>query len=214
LFGRAFFPKTVHTFRERAVALGCFRAESLHDRHASRLDAEMAMILAPEQAGFLQALAQIAVAFAGFAGVIGAFSRFSTDVRVTAFRVRGMVALSLAALLIALAPFAAEAFGATPELAWRGVCGFAALVAALLFASLLKQVMLLFREKLLHTQALNVLWYGLAGVMIASLGAVTLGILPLEQAWSIYALGVIFLIVLCAYNFLMIILSVSLDRAP
>jgi hypothetical protein len=168
----------------------------------------METVLTADQAGFLLALGQIAVAFAGFAGVIGAFSRFSTDARVTAFRVRGMVMLSLAALLIALAPFAAAALNASPAGAWRAVSAFAALLAAGLFVALLLQVLPLFREKLLRTQPLNIVWYGLAACMIVSLAALAAGLLPAARAWSVYSLGVIFLILLCAYNFLMIILSV------
>ncbi len=124
------------------------------------------MALTAEQAGLLQALAQIAVAFAGFAGVIGAFNRFATDVRVTAFRVRGMVALALFALLVTLAPLAVAGFGAGEDAVWRIATGFSAVLGVLLYAFLLREVLPLFRQRLLRTQVLNVLWYGLSAAAL------------------------------------------------
>jgi len=169
------------------------------------------MALSAEQTELLQTLAQIAVSFAGFAGVVGAFSRFSAHARVNAFRVRGMVALALFALVAALVPLAIAAFGAGVETTWRTSSGFVAAIGALLFASLMRGVLPLLREGLLHTQWLNVLWYTLATLILVALCTVAAGLVAATAAWGIYGASLSLLLVLCAYNFLMLVLSIRFD---
>ncbi len=159
--------------------------------------------------GFLLAMAQIAVAFAGFAGVIGAFSRFTTDARAVTFRVRAMVALSLHALLMAIAPFALAAFDLAPEAAWRVACGYAALQAIIVSAALVMQGMPIFREKLLRTAYLNLAWNLIGAVVIGFLGAVTIALLSADIAPRLYVAAIAYVVFLCAYNFLMLIFSID-----
>lgn len=161
--------------------------------------------------GFFLAMAQIAVAFAGFAGVIGAFNRFTTDPRAVAFRVRAMVILSLHALLMSLAPFALAAFGLVPEAAWRIACAYAALQATLLTVVLVRQGLPIFREKLLHTGAINFLWNAIGAVVICLLFAAAATALPPSLADEIYVAAIVYVVLLCAFNFLMLILSIDFD---
>lgn len=167
------------------------------------------MSLTAEQTSLMLALAQVAVAFAGFAGVVGSFSRFTTHERVTAFRVRGMVALALFGLVMALAPIAADA--AAFSAAWRIASVFSAALGSLCLAMLLRGVLPLFRDGLLHTQLLNLIWYGLAIAMIGALVAVAAGLAPASAASRIYAASIVLVLFLCAYNFLMLVMSIRFD---
>lgn len=154
-------------------------------------------------------MAQIAVAFAGFAGVIGAFSTFTTDARAVTFRVRAMVVLSLHALLMAIAPFAIAAFGLAPEAAWRIACGYGALQAIVVVIALVWQGLPIFRERLLRTAPIN-LCLNLVGVaIIGLLGALATGLLSVDMAANVYVAAIAYVIFLCAYNFLMLIISID-----
>jgi hypothetical protein len=155
--------------------------------------------------------AQVSIAFAGFAGVIGAFSRFRVDQRVVAFRVRGMVSIGLTALIVSLAPTAPGLFNLEEALCWRIAAGGFAVLATLLFVVLLRQVLPLFRAGLLRTQAINVVWYSLAAIMIAMMAGIAAGRFA-GAAPGLYFLALFFMLILCVYNFLMMILAVQLDN--
>lgn len=172
------------------------------------------MALGAEELGLLQALAQIAVAFAGFAGVIGAFSQFTTHPRVTAFRVKGMVAISLFALISSLAPIFAAALVSDVATIWRASAAVIAALGAGLFASLLREVTPLFQEQLLKTEAINIIWYGVSAASIVVLVCIAAGLVPMQKGADAYAASIVFMLVLCAYNFLMLILSVRFDGRP
>jgi hypothetical protein len=64
--------------------------------------------------------AQLAVAVAGFAGVIGAFSQFRMHAEATAFRVRSMVSLAIGEMIFALLPIVLANFAILRDGAWTG----------------------------------------------------------------------------------------------
>lgn len=161
---------------------------------------------------FFLAMAQIAVAFAGFAGVIGAFSRFTTNARVVAFRVRTMVALSLHALMIALVPFALAAVGMSSEWVWRASCGYAAIQATVVQCVLIAQGVPLFRERLLKTGYINLVWNVAGALVVVLLYFIAFGALSAAAAAKIYVAAIVYVVLVCAYSFLMLILSVKFDE--
>lgn len=170
------------------------------------------MTIAPEHISLLLTYAQLSIAFAGFAGVIGAFSRFTVASTVVAFRVRGMVVLALITLSYSLAPFAPAGFGVPTDIVWRMSCGFAFTVGAVAIPVFALKVLPLFRQRLLHTQWVNYAWYAIGVAALAANAAAVTGLIP-GAAAGVHFLTLMYLTVVCAYNFVMLIMSVRFDDA-
>ena len=80
-----------------------------------------------EYSDLLAILAQLFVAFAGFAGIIAAFSTIRLSPEATVFRLRALVAVALFALVISLLPFLLEAFNTSETASLLDTQIFAAL---------------------------------------------------------------------------------------
>jgi hypothetical protein len=169
------------------------------------------MSLAPEHAAQLGVYAQLAVGFAGFAGVIGAFSEFRMHAEATAFRVRAMVTLALMEVLFALLPPLIAAFGIPAEAVWRiagaalALCGTAAIVV------MSRQASVLYRVGRLMKVAAWVL-SGAAVLVFAPLWATVLGFAP-GWASACYFAALFFGVFVCAYHFMLLMVAVRLDRS-
>lgn len=169
------------------------------------------MSLAPEHAAQLSTYSQVAVGFAGFAGVIGAFSRFRMHPQATAFRVRAMVATALLEVIFSLLPPLVAAYVADATLSWRICCGILALVGSGFLVLMARQASVLYRVGRLMRNAAYVLC-AVAVVAIAPLYAVAAGLLQ-QQAAAAYLTMLFFGMILCAYHFLLLMIAVQLDES-
>ena len=69
--------------------------------------------------GLLETVAEVSVAFAGFAGIVSVFGRSRIDPEVRMWRIRVMILTSLVTLLFALLPAALLESGLPHKSAWR-----------------------------------------------------------------------------------------------
>lgn len=165
--------------------------------------------LAPEHAAQLSTYSQVAVGFAGFAGVIGAFSRFRMHPQATAFRVRAMVATALLEVIFSLLPPLVAVLVVDATLSWRICCGVLALVGTGFLVLMARQASVLYRVGRLMRNAAYVLC-AVAVVVIAPLYAAAIGLMP-DQAAAAYLAMLFFGMILCAYHFLLMMIAVQLD---
>jgi hypothetical protein len=167
--------------------------------------------LSADSTAQLAIYAQLGVGFAGFAGVIGAFSRFRIHIEATVFRVRAMVALALMEVLFSLLPMLVAGFGVADEIAWRisaGVLATAGLIAMLIMAP---QARRLYQIGRLMRTAAYVLCV-VCALLIAPLYLGAFGVAPLS-AMSAYFAFLFFGMIVCAYHFFMVMVAVRLDES-
>jgi hypothetical protein len=168
------------------------------------------MSLSSESAAQLGVYAQIAVGFAGFSGVIGAFSRFRIHAEATAFRVRAMVVLALMEAVFSLLPTVIAGYGVSEQSTWRiagGLLGVAGAVAVMVMA---RQASRLYRIGRLIRWAAYVLC-ALALATIVPLLAMAAGI-GVRHVTAGYFTVMFCGVVVCAYHFVMLMIAVRLDE--
>ena len=164
-----------------------------------------------EHADLLQTIAQIAIAFAGFAGVVAAFSTFRLAPEATAYRVRLMVAVALLTLLASLLPFIPVAFGISEDAALRISAFFFGLGTIAVAVWAWGGLRPLYQAGLLNTQVITTVWYTIGAVLIIGLMTVAAGgIATLGPA--IYLGGLFFGIILCCFYFFMLMLAIELGK--
>jgi hypothetical protein len=165
-----------------------------------------------EHSELLTIFAQLFIAFAGFSGVVAAFSTIRLSPEVTIFRVRALVVVALLSLTVSLLPFLAEAFGASDLAALRicslvfalAMCGFVLWgwprLSSLISAGLLgRKLYALVLPLMLLPAALIVLGLvAVSGGLVRDVGA------------AIYLSGLYFALVLCSYYFVVVILAVEI----
>lgn len=169
------------------------------------------MSLSPESVSQLQIYAQVAVGFAGFAGVIGAFSKFRIHAQATAFRVRAMVGIALAEVIFAFLPSLIAGFGVSEAMTWRIACGAMAVISTGLLAVLVRQASILYRMGRLFRLAAYVL-AAVAVVIIGPLYASAAGAMGGYEPAIFFAM-LFFGMVMCAYHFIMLMIAVELDES-
>ena len=166
------------------------------------------LAITPVASDQLALFAQLAVTFAGFAGVIGSFSQFRMHAEATAFRVRSMVALGVGECVMALLPIILANFGLSERAVWTIAGGLLALVTLTLLVVLGRGATRLYRAGWLFRGAAYVLMLGNLLVALplaaASLGLVAWPVPPLYFAVLFFGLTV------CAYHFAMLINAVRL----
>lgn len=169
------------------------------------------MSLASDSAAQLGIYAQLGVGFAGFAGVIGSFSKFRIHAEATAFRVRAMVTLALMEALFSLLPMLVAGFGPSDAGTWRIsalVLAIAGTGAAVVMA---RQASRLYRMGRLIRWAAYVLCATCA-LLVAPLYATAAG-LGEGYAQAFYFAFMFFGMVVCAYHFIMLMIAVRLDES-
>jgi hypothetical protein len=162
-----------------------------------------------EHSDLLAILAQLFIAFAGFAGIVAAFSTIRLSPEATVFRLRALVAVALFALVISLLPFLLEAFHASAAATLRisaflfgvGLCGITVWIW--------RQLGPIFAARVLDTQIFATLQSVAGALTIIGLFAVSAG-LVVEMAPAIYLSGLFLGIVMCSYYFVMVILAVEI----
>lgn len=168
------------------------------------------MSLNPESAGQLAVYAQLGVGFAGFAGVIGAFSEFRMHAEATAFRVRAMVTLALMEVIFSLLPGLVAGFGATDLESWRLCGGLLALATTAALVAMARRASVLYRAGRLMRIAAYVLC-SVAVLVLIPVYAMVFGLAD-RYAAACYLALLFFGIVVCAYHFMMLMAAVRLDR--
>lgn len=164
-----------------------------------------------ETSELLLTIAQISIGFAGFAGVVAAFSRFRLAPEAAIYRVRLMVQVALITLLLSLLPFLPVQFGLSSTDSWR----LSALVAGLgivpISITSWIRVRPLFRAGLLRSQFITTVWYVITVVLAIGLFAAAIGPFA-EFAAAVYITMVYFGLVLCSYYFVMLMIAVELEK--
>ena len=94
-----------------------------------------------EQAELLQTLAEVSIAFAGFAGIAAIFGRryIRDDPRVQQERLRGMIQSSLTGCFFSVFPFIPFEFGLSEVASWRLSSGFLAAVWVIIAFAMLRR---------------------------------------------------------------------------
>lgn len=164
-----------------------------------------------EHADLLRTIAQISIAFAGFAGVIAAFGRFHIAPEVTVFRVRMMVGIALVTLLYSLLPFLPTAFGLSESYSWRISAALFGIGLVAMYARTWTRLKPLFRAGLLDTQKHAIVVYLIgATLIVALLASATARVAPYAPA--LYVTGLFFGLAMSSYYFIMLMIAVELDR--
>jgi len=164
-----------------------------------------------ENAELLTNIAQVAIAFAGFAGVVAAFSTFRLAPEATAFRIRMLVAVALLVLVASLAPTIVAAFGISDHAVTRICALFFAVGAVSIAVGMWFPLRRLYREGLLKTQAITIIWYTITAALIVVLLIVAAGgFAGLATAWYLTAL--FFGLVLCCFYFITTMFAIELGK--
>lgn len=169
------------------------------------------MSLSPEHGAQLAIYAQLGVGFAGFAGVIGAFSEFRMHAEATAFRVRAMVTLALMEVIFSLLPWLVGGLGASELATWRVCGGLLAVATTAALVVMARQASLLYRTGRLMRIAAYALC-SIAALVLVPVYAMVFGLADRYAAVCYFAL-LFFGVVVCAYHFMMLMAAVRLDRS-
>lgn len=164
-----------------------------------------------DEADLLQTIAQIAIAFAGFAGVVAAFSKFQLAPEAAIFRVRLMVVIALAVLLFSLFPFLPPKFGLSESATWRLSASLLGIVVLIVAFWSWRRLKPLYQAGLLRTQKITVLWYSAGALLVVGLFGSAAGLFG-SLAAAIYIAGLFFSLVLCSFYFIMLMIAVELEK--
>ena len=163
--------------------------------------------------GFLFTVAQVAVAFAGFAGLIIAISgrqgRSEAEVRLDLVLLKNVLGASLMAVAFALIPAAILGMDVEPSVAWRGSAFLYAVGLTVYLARMAPRQVASYRaagRSLPVTYRVNL---GLGIVVIVSQGLCAAGVLPT----SAYLPALLFLLYASGVSFVRVFLSVARDNA-
>jgi len=162
----------------------------------------------------LLVIAQLAVAFAGFASLSTAFGDRGRpqETRVDAGRLTNMLVVSLCTAILALAPTIPALFRFSDAVVWRS-CAAAAIVTMLLFAP--GVVMRTRRMKLYagFSPATNSINLGLAAIAALAFAACASGIPGLRLS-AVYVTALVTMLAICALVFFRVIASLLRPHAP
>ena len=160
---------------------------------------------------FYQIFAELSVAFAGFAGVVGAFSKFRVAQEAITLRVRFLILVALTVLIGSILPPVLVAINVSEVVTIR----VSALVMGICIAPVLvwawRSLRPLQRAGLIQTQTITVIIYILAGPLVIGYFVVAAGGLPTLAA-AIYLGGLFFGIVCCCWYFVLLMFSVDIGR--
>jgi hypothetical protein len=162
-------------------------------------------------ADLLLTMAEVAVAFAGFASLVGLLGQRASrdDPRVLGARMRGMIFFSLAAVAFSMLPLILDSYGLTEAVVWRT----ASLLLLAAFVGIAWWLALTIRalrrsvgQRRTIVRLIAVVLYGSIGAGIGVALANALGLAsPLAAAIYLTALGL--LLFLAGFAFLLIVFS-------
>jgi hypothetical protein len=149
----------------------------------------------------------LAVAFAGFTGVVTMIDRGAARVSrdVVSFRVRYLVFGAIVVLGLCTLPPILTAYNVSPEAVWRIACAVAAVIMGLFLAGLVRaRVRLANQEGLSRVQFNTTLPAGILAVL--ALAAAAAGLIP---AVGTYLVGVFYMIAAIALLFMRLVLMLD-----
>ncbi len=162
----------------------------------------------------LLVMAQIAVAFAGFASLASAFGERARpqESRVDAGRLVNMLVVSLCTTMLALAPALPALFRLTGTLVWRS-CAVIAIVTLVVFAPGVVTRTKRMRQYAGFNRRSSFVNFGLAGVAATAFVLCALGV-PATNPSATYVTGLLALLLICAIVFFRVIASLLRPHAP
>ena len=160
------------------------------------------------QTDYLETIAEISVAFAGFAGIVGVFGRSALAPEVRVWRVRTMILTSLLTLFGAMLPVLLGQFDASVSSVWRSsALALAFLTAAQLFVvARSRPVGVPFSPHMRQPMPIILLVLTCSSVLLQS--SIAAGFL-LEAAAPLYSTSVSYLLFLSAYHFFRLIQAIQ-----
>lgn len=160
---------------------------------------------------FYEIFAELSVALAGFAGVVGSFSKFRVVPEAVSLRVRFLVSVALTVLVGSLLPPVLMAVG-LPEMIAIRVCALVfAICITVMAVWAWPKLKPLQRAGLIKTQVPTKIMYAVACPYVVALLIVAAGGFGI-YAPSIY-LGALFLgIASCCWYFILLIFSIDIGR--
>lgn len=162
----------------------------------------------------LLVIAQLAVAFAGFASLASAFGDRARpeETRVDAGRLTNMLIVSLCTGMLALAPTIPALFGVAENLLWRSSAVVAVLTMALFTPGAVMRTRRM-KQYAGFNNPSNVVNFALAAVAALGFILCASGIPALNPSAS-YVAGLIALLLICAIVFFRVIVSLLRPHAP
>lgn len=171
-------------------------------------------MLALNEFDLLLVIAQLSVAFAGFACLASALSarNHGDETRVDAGRLINMLVVSLCTAMLALVPFIPTLFGFAEKLVWRSsaVTAFGTLV---LFAPGVVTRTKRMQQYAGFNMRSNAVNFGLAAMAAFGFGFCAFGLPALRPSASFVA-GLVALLLICAIVFFRVIASLLRPHAP
>jgi len=162
----------------------------------------------------LLVIAQLSVAFAGFASLASALSNrnHGDETRVDAGRLINMLIVSLCTTMLALVPFIPALFGLSEALVWRS-SALTALGALVLFAPAVMARTKRMKQYAEFNSRSNVVNLGLAAIAALGFGFCAFGI-PVFKPSASYVAGLIALLLTCSIVFFRVIASLLRPHTP
>ena len=154
----------------------------------------------------LLTIAEIAVAFTGFAGVVSVFGRSRLDPRVQVWRIRSMIAAGLLTTFGALTPLAISQFELPLTASWRVSAAMLGFAVFLQFAFAAHGFRPLVKRNLIAPKRFEWFLAGVSASACVALGLLSLGFFG-ESIQAIYSLGLLYLLALSAHHFFLLVLA-------
>ena len=162
----------------------------------------------------LLVIAQLSVAFAGFASLASALSNRNQgdETRVDAGRLINMLIISLSTTMLALVPFIPMLFGLSEAMVWRSSALTAFATVAIFAPGAVVRTKRMKRYAGFSSR-LNILNVGLATIAAAGFICSAFG-LPAVKPSASYVAGLVALLLVCAIVFFRVIASLLRPHAP
>ena len=155
--------------------------------------------------------AELSVAFAGFVGIVAAFSTFHAPREVVALRVRFLVVVAMSVLIGSILPFVLIALGTAEHAAIRVSALAVGVGIALICVWSWRIFGPLQRAGLVKTQVASSLLYTVSGAVIFGYSIVVAGRLA-DQAAAIYLGGLFFGIIMCCWYFILLMFAIDIGK--
>lgn len=160
---------------------------------------------------FYEIFAEISVAFAGFAGVVGAFSKFRVVPEAISLRIRFLVSVALTVLIGSILPPVLLALQISDAVTMRVSALFLGLCIFLLAVYAWRELRPLQRAGLIRTQFVTAVLYAIGIPFIFALTVVAAGGWAAHAA-QIYLGALVAGLVSCCWYFIQIIFTVDIGR--
>jgi hypothetical protein len=168
-----------------------------------------------KDADLLLTIAEVAVAFAGFASLVSVLGRRYSrdDPRLDGLRLRGMLLSSLIVVAFALFPFLPMRFGVTDAEVWRISSGTYFATNALLVLPFARRTRRLAQEGVGEPPSLYLFYFVVEVVVSTLLVVVALGFFP-RFASSFYITGLFVGLSEAGITFFRVVSSLTADSGP